>query len=51
MSLCLMLQKAKKMWEFEVRKGLLTKKAPTEKMGTLAVPQIHFKKVQGSDFF
>lgn len=37
--------------DFGVRKGLLTKKVPTEKMGSPVVPQIHGKKVQNLAFF
>nr|KAF6474774.1 hypothetical protein HJG63_010931 [Rousettus aegyptiacus] len=40
-----------KMSEFGVRKGLLIKKVPTEKMGDPLVPQIHLKKIQNSAFF
>ena len=40
-----------KMSEFGVKKDLLIKKAPAEKIGTLVVSQIHLKKVQSSGFF
>lgn len=35
-----------KISEFGLRKGLLIKKMSTEKMGVLAVPQIHLKRVE-----
>lgn len=38
------------MLEFGIRKGLLIKKAPTEKMGDLVMPQTHLRKEQSSVF-
>lgn len=39
------------MSDFGVRKCLLIKKAPTEKMETqIVVPKLHFEKVQGEFF-
>lgn len=49
-SMCLMLQEAKTQ-NVKVGKGLLILKAPTKKMGALAVPHIHVQKVQTAGFF